>query len=93
MVEDFGKEYRFGVKAAVGNGSEGRGQLQVGHTFCDAAQRGSCVHVGIGQGGDAEVFGVFHTQLRAYGFHHGANCNDVHGGYWSSRDNPACTSF
>lgn len=39
VVEDFGKEYRFGVKAAVGNGSEGRGQLQVGHTFCDAAQR------------------------------------------------------
>ena len=79
VVEDFGKEYRFGVKAAVGNGSEGRGQLQVGHTFCDAAQCGSRVHVGIGQGGNAEVFGVFHTQLRAYGFHHGANCNNVHG--------------
>ena len=72
VIQDLCEEYRFGVKAAVGNGSEGRGQLQVGHAFCDAAQGGSRVHVGIGQGSDAEVLGVFHAQLRAYGLHHGA---------------------
>ena len=50
VIQDLCEEYRFGVKAAVGNGSKGSGQFQVGH-----------------------------TQLRTYGFHHGAHSNDVHG--------------
>ena len=79
VIQDLCEEYRFGVKAAVGNGSKGSGQFQVGHAFGDAAQGSCCVHIGIGQGGDAEVLGVFHTQLRTYGFHHGAHSNDVHG--------------
>ena len=79
VIHDLGKEYRLGVKTSVCNGSKGRGKLQVGYAFGDAAQ-GSCrVHVGVGQSGDAEVLGVFHAQLRAYGFHHGAHGNDVHG--------------
>ena len=78
-VQYLGEEYGFGIYAVVGDGGIRRSQLHIGNAFCQAAQSGGRIIVGVGQGGDTEILGVFHAQLGRNRLHKTSDCNDVHG--------------